>query len=417
MSRAIARRNKRGVTLVVMAVMIIMTLGMSALAIDYGMIKSAKTEAQRAVDAAALAGASAFQISDPAVDKAALAELRARDFARKHTVHNALITDAEITVWPDVTVDTVGVRWARGNLRLWFATIFGTNTMGLSAHATAHAAESGTSTCLKPVGLPDMWNNVNNVAATQGNGTTPEDVNGNHVWDFVDGAVDGVINGVVDPGEMEPWTFNTGDVYDPPTSGYGTDYRDDFGSGYGVKTSDYGRQVLLQTFDANKDRLVSSYFRTWADRSDTRGVDSLAAAIRGERCLTASVGVQYQQGNGGKEPLQLAWEYVINQDPSAHWDDASNTVIGSSAGANWLTGSARVVVVGLYDPTYANSPESNPIAFVNFAKIWIDQRPCSGADGAGNCKNPITARFLGYVEGGVGGPTTGSLIKRLVLIK
>jgi Flp pilus assembly protein TadG len=413
MSRTIARRDERGVTLVVMAVMIIMTLGMSALAIDYGMIKSAKAEAQRAVDAAALAGASAFQISDPAIDKEALAEARARSFALKHTVHNALITDGEITVFPDDAVDTVGVKWARADLRLWFASIFGSNTMGLTAHATAQAAESGHSTCLKPVGLPDMWNNANNVTSGQGNSTTTEDVNGNHVWDFVDGNS----NGIVDPGEMEPWTFNTGDVYDPPTTGYGTAYRDPYGSGYAVKTSDYGRQVLLQTFDANADRLVSSYFRTWADNANTRGVDSLAAAIRGERCLEASVGVEYQQGNGGKEPLQLAWEYVINQDASAHWDDASNTVIGSSAGADWLTGSARVVVVGLYNPTYANSPESNPIAFVNFAKIWIDQRPCSGADGMGNCKNPITARFLGYVEGGTGGPTTGSLIKHLVLIK
>jgi hypothetical protein len=413
MSRAIARRDERGVTLVVMAVIIMMTLAMSAIAIDYGMIKSAQTEAQRAVDASALAGASAFQISDPAIDKNALAIARAKEFARKHTVHNALITDGEVEVFPDDAVDTVGVRWSRSNLRLWFASIFGSNTMGITAHATAEAAESGNSNCLKPVALPDMWNNVNNVtSANTGQGTQLEDKNGNHVWDAPD--LNG--NGTIDPGEFEPWTFNTGDVYDPPTTGYGTTFRD----GYTTPVKDYGRQVLLQTFDQspNGDRLVSSYFRTWQDNDNTGGVDSLAAGIRGERCVAASVGTSYNQANGAKEPLQLAWEYIINQDASAHWDDASSTVIGSSAGANWLTQSSRVVVVGLYPPSYANSPSSNPIVFTNFAKIWIDQRPCSATSGGlGTCKNPITARFLGYVEGGVGGPTTGSLIKRLVLIK
>jgi hypothetical protein len=35
----------------------------------------------------------------------------------------------------------------------------------------------------------------------------------------------------------------------------------------------------------------------------------------------------------------------------------------------------------------------------------------------GTCKNPITARFLGYVEGGAGGPIVGSLVFELVLVK
>ena len=54
------RRGERGVTLVLMAVMLFLALGMSAMVIDYGMIKAAEAEAQRAMDAAALAGASSF---------------------------------------------------------------------------------------------------------------------------------------------------------------------------------------------------------------------------------------------------------------------------------------------------------------------------------------------------------------------
>ena len=73
-----ARRDERGVTLVLMALMVFLALGMSALVIDYGMIKATKAEAQRAMDAAALAGASAFLIADPDADFVGIAEARAR---------------------------------------------------------------------------------------------------------------------------------------------------------------------------------------------------------------------------------------------------------------------------------------------------------------------------------------------------
>ena len=126
------------------------------------------------------------------------------------------------------------------------------------------------------------------------------------------------------------------------------------------------------------------------------------------------MGTEYRQGNGAKVPLGDAWEYLINQDPTAHWNDATNTVDGSTAAGNWLGESPRVVTVGLYSPEQASLPQDNPITFTNFAKLWLDQRPCVGG---GACKNPITARFLGYVEGGAGGPEVGSLIYHLVLIK
>jgi Flp pilus assembly protein TadG len=412
----VARKNERGVTLVMMALMLFLALGMGALTIDYGMVKATKAEAQRAMDAAALAGASAFLIADPTTDFDSVAEARAREYAKLHEVHRVTITDPEVTVDVNEPNKEVTASYTSGDIPLWFANTMGISSTRINATATAKASETGKSNCIKPVALPDMWNNVNDVTSSggggKGGGTIPEDTNGDHLWDYVDANN----NGVVDPGEWEPWTFNTGDVYDPPTYGYGTTYRDPYGSGSTSKPQDYGRQVLLQTFDQNADRLVSSYFRTWMDNANTGGTDSLAAGIRGERCVTASLGTEYQQANGAKEPLQDAWEYVINQDPSAHWDDGSNTVVGSQYG-DWLAQSPRVVVVGLYPPTYANSPSSNPIEFTNLAKIWIDQRPCGATGGLGQCKAPITARFLGYVQGGAGGEENGSLVWRLSLIK
>jgi Flp pilus assembly protein TadG len=416
----VAWKNERGVTLVMMALMLFLVLGMSALTIDYGMVKATKAEAQRAMDAAALAGASAFLIAAPTTDFDSVAEARAREYAKLHTVHRVTITDPEVTVDVDEPKKEVTASYTSGNIPLWFANTIGISSMRINATATAKASETGKATCLKPVALPDMWNNVTNLTTDNGGGggkkgggqTVTEDTNGDGLWDYVDANN----NGVVDPGEWEPWTFNGDDVYDPPTTGFGTTYRDSYGSGSTAKPQDYGRQVLLQTFDANADRLVSSYFRTWMDNENTGGTDSLGAGIRGERCVTASLGTEYQQANGGKEPLQDDWEYLINKDPSAHWDDGSNTVVGSSHG-DWLAQSPRVVVVGLYPPTYANSPSSNPIKFSNLAKIWIDQRPCGATGGLGQCKAPITARFLGYVQGGAGGEENGSLVWRISLIK
>lgn len=413
------RLNQRGATLVLMAIAVFMTLGMAALAIDYGMIKSAKAEAQRAMDSAALAGASAFLEPDPTVDKEALAIARAHEFAKKHRVRLGPITDAEMT--PEVEVDlakeTVKASWARPDLKLWFANVFGTNTMGLVARATAQAVDAGVTQCVKPVAIPDIWNNAPNLVDPPG--PTPagesEDKNGDHLWNYDDKNS----NGVWDDGEGEPWQFTPGaDTYDPTTIGYGTDYRDALGTGNWAKTQDYGRQMILQTFSP-KDAVIESMYRTWGVNSDNTNVDSLSAGIRGTKCSTAAVGTTYTQANGAKIPLQLDWEYVINQDPGATWNNSTNTVNGSTYGSNWLDESPRVVVVGLYDPSvYALTPNSNEISFVNFARVWLDQRPCSGTTGGlGNCKPPITVRFLGYLPGGAGGPTTGPLVKRLVLIK
>src|SRR5262249_41590649 len=117
--------NERGVTLALMAVVMFLALGMGALAIDYGMVKSAKAEAQRAMDAAALAGGSALIISDPAVDKTAVARARAKEFAAKHTVRGVLIDTTtgtgEVTVDVDLVNFTVKASWARSGMGLWFA--------------------------------------------------------------------------------------------------------------------------------------------------------------------------------------------------------------------------------------------------------------------------------------------------------
>jgi hypothetical protein len=400
-----ALREERGVTLVLMALMLFLALGMSALAIDYGMIKSAKAEAQRAMDAAALAGASAFLISDPDANIPHIADSLAHDFANKHDVHRMDITDPEVTVVVDVPHTTVTASYISPGIPLWFASIFGTSTMGITALAAAHVEATNLAACVKPVAIPDMWNNKAHVKS----GKEIEDLVPDHAWGFKDKA--GGVPGGWDEGETEPWTYDPslGDSYAPATDGYGSTARTDL-------VKDYGRQIMLMAI-SSKDGAVSSYYYAWGHKSSDNSASKLAERILGNKCEEAETDTPYDYvlTNGANVgPVSSAWDELINKDPDAHWN--GTTVVGSNTGANWLDQSPRVILVGMYNVgLYGGSPPDNIVRFNNIAKIWVEKRSCSGN---GVCKSPVTGRFLGFAGGGSApGSPVGNLVKRLVLVK
>jgi hypothetical protein len=413
----VARENERGVTLAIMALMLFLTLGMSAMVIDYGMIKASKAEAQRAMDAAALAGASAFKdILDPTLNKRDSAEARARDYAKKHEVHRVQITDPEVTVDVDVAAQKVTVSYTSGDIPLWFANIFGIGTMRINAMAAADVYETSKAACVMPIAIPDIWRN--NDVAPSGSSPPEEDVV-DGLWNFDDKNH----NGYMDAREREHWEYDPGvDEYDPAEYGYGSDYRNGLASGntFLHKINDYGRQITVMTIDSKDGTTSSNYYAWGMSSSDANSAQVVAGKITDTSCEVVTVGAGYDAtaGNGAQVgQISPAWDTRIGYDPYAHWDDATNSVVGSSAGAEWLTDSPRVVIIALYSPVdELLNPNDNQIVFNNFARMFVDSRPpgCSGA----SCKAPITARFLGFVGGpGGGAATTGTLIKNLRLIK
>jgi Flp pilus assembly protein TadG len=403
-------RNERGVTLVIMVLVMALVLGMAALTIDYGMVKSEKAEAQRAMDAAALAGASALIVSDPAFDKAQGARDRATEYALAHTVGLSSVSAGEITIVPDLVKNTVAVSWHRDGIRTWFANSFSVSAIGLSANATAQVEGTSAANCVKPVAIPDMWNNRPHIVK----GKEAEDLNGNHALDFND--KNG--NGVWDEGETEQWTYDPGlgDMYSQGTDGYGTTARDPYGTGNAHKTQDYGRQIFLMSL-SSKDGPVSSFYYAWGNTKSDNSASNLAERITSNECETAELNHSYEALNGANTgPVDDAWNQLIGNDANASWDDATNAVVGSNAGADWLSGSGRVIIVGMYDPSkYGGCPSCNQVQLNNLAKVFVDKRACSGN---GACKEPVTGRFLGFVGGSspTGSPP-GTLVKRLVLIK
>jgi hypothetical protein len=421
-SRKSGRRGERGVTLALMALMLFLTFGTAAMVIDYGMLKASKAEAQRAVDAAALAGAAAFKdILDPTVDKVDSATIWAGDYAKKHEVHRVAITDPEIDVQVDPPEQKVTVTYTSGDIPLWFARVLGIGTMRITAMAAADVYETSKAACVMPVAIPDIWKN--NDVAGSGRNAPPEEYVPDGLWNYQDGLAKNNTPGYMDAQEREHWEFDPGiDEYDPAQYGYGSDYRNNLGSSDPLlhKTNDYGRQVTIMTIDS-KDGTTSSNYYAWGFTSnDANSAQVVAGKITDESCEIVTVGgdgYNAVAGNGAQVgQISPAWDTRIGYDPGAHWNDGTNQVEGSEAGDEWLTDSPRVVIVALYSPAAPMNPNTNNLVFNNFARMFVDARPpgCSGSQ----CKAPITGRFLGFVGGpGGGAATTGTLIKSLRLIK
>lgn len=421
------RRGERGATLVIVALMVFMLFGMAALSIDYGMVKATKAEAQRAVDAAALAGASSFLEPDPVNDDTNVAVMRADSLAAAHEVRQVLIdTTAEIDIDVILAEEKVRVTFTRTGMPLWFANIFGVNSVGIKAVAAARAVEASNAACVMPIAIPDLWKNVD-VDPSKPNDPAEELVP-DGLWNFVDKP--GGNTGILDSRERELWEFDLGeDVYDQTLYGYGSRYRNSIEDGGEVprtgdvfldKTGDYGRQITLMTL-APQDGTVSSNFYTWGyDNNEANSANAVAGRITARNCQIATVGgegYEVSAGNGAEVgPISNAWNTRIGYDAPARWDDNYNTAVNAQGGTNWLTTSPRVVIVALYSPeAEMTGPSDNKLVFNNFARVFLDPRP-PGCDAI--CKDPITARFLGFVTSpGGGAGVTGTLIKKLQLVE
>ncbi len=150
-------KRERGVTLVMVALFIVVLFAMAALAIDLGVLYTARTSAQHAADAAALAGAYSFLI--PNASQPAAAQNAAVSIAATNKI---LGTPVSITP-ANVSVDTVNrrvtvtvARTAGNGVATFFAKVIGINSANVQTQATAEASLKGTgSRCVKPFFLPN----------------------------------------------------------------------------------------------------------------------------------------------------------------------------------------------------------------------------------------------------------------------
>jgi hypothetical protein len=434
-------RNERGSTLAMMAVLLFGMLALSALAIDLASLRDARGEAQRAADAIALGGASAFYDmpqGDPLATQTATD--RALSVARRNMVRGdtiyvgnpaivdmqnqypkkspPVINDARVRsvvssgggtwlrmeILPAIDSQKVRVWVRRNNVGLFFGGIFGKQFSSVTAKSAAWASNAAPIVnCLKPFLIPDMWHESDKTTQDKNNNDYMEPdatANGNKVtageqWFYqpTDAAGDGGA---------------TGDYYAPydpkvanpprPQTGYGSNAR-------GLP-GDVGLRILFKPQTGNNQRQGNSYFTLDGDEQNLREDIKVG-------CISAGVGdtPNWSQGSATGQARQ-GMDYLINQDPGARWN-SSTKQIENSAFPQYQ--SPRVILVGLMHPKYikGNSTNVKPDAgakFSNFARIFLDTPPAKNTDN-------LAGVFLGFAPGGGGGNVAGALVRKLQLIE
>jgi Flp pilus assembly protein TadG len=432
-SRGVHVRNERGSTIALIAVCLFAMLALSALAIDLAVIRDARSEAQRAADAIALAGASAFRDTPIPADAVDEAQTRALDIARANqvkadtidirnvavTTNNyawgivRTVTTNEVTLNIIPAVDSQKVRaWVRrAGVQTFFAGMLARPYGHVTAMSTAWASKSGPKVnCLKPFVIPDMW--YEDDKATQ-------DVNSN---DYMEPNITGPGN--TQTGEIwkyQPPSVGGGDYYLPydptvaedpshPQTGYGSAMRD----GAGNYPGDVGLPLLLKPQTGNgsgqpaPDRMGNAFWLL----DLIPGVGTRDEIANG--CTSATVGdpVPYDQGSQ-TGPTRQGIQDLVDQDPNATWNPTTGHVENTDPKYGDWTNSPRVVIIGLIDPIYWTTSSKNTkpdpgSTFTNFARMFIMSM---------DKKDNVQAIFLGHAPGGPGGEIAGPLVKTLQLIE
>lgn len=139
------RNGERGSTLFIVAGSLIVLLGIGALAIDVGSLYVARSESQRAADAAALAGAKVFVesgcvTSGDCSSEESIATDRATQVALQNLVEGQAVTVSGVTFTETPQNPQITVHVQSSNLHVFFAGAIGiTSAPNVAATATAEA--------------------------------------------------------------------------------------------------------------------------------------------------------------------------------------------------------------------------------------------------------------------------------------
>jgi Flp pilus assembly protein TadG len=326
-------RDESGFSLVFVGLGCMAFVAASMLAIDVGMLMTARSQAQNAADAGALAGATALAFDDwndrsatgPAVVNAIAAAQ-----ANKVIGETVSVAPADVEFVNDPTGQPSRVRvhvWrnaAHNNpVSTLVAQYFGIKTADISAVAMAEASPANAMTCVKPFTIPDKWIEKNPVTAPWSTSVdfSRYDKKGN--------------------------LLSPADVYEPAYVGPdGAKVANPNYSGY---NSEQNRGVKLVLRASNANNIQPSFYFSLAMTDDTGG-DDYRWNIANCNHTIYNWGDMLVQEPGAKEgPTVDGITDLIAKDPNAVWDESTNRVKNSAFGDRQ---SPRVFPIPLYDPDY-----------------------------------------------------------------
>ena len=384
------RDDEHGISIIFVSLGFMAFLSATTLAIDVGMLMTARTQAQNAADAGALAGATALAFnsftdqsaSGPAVSSAINAAQA-----------NLVIGQAPSVTFSDVTFpkdpitgqfDAVQVlvhrTQARGNpVATLIAQIFGVRTVDVNATATAGAVPANAETCVLPLTIPDKW--IEKQCATATCSWSPADT-----FDMYDNDNKGNL-------------LSNPDVYVPPGQTGATGYNPD---------TDKGLQLVLK--NNNGTKVAPSMYNPW-DLPGSVGGNDYRNNVASCNPNVVKIGDSMVPENGNMVgPTQQGTNDLIAQDYNAYWDTFCNCVKGSA-----FPISPRIRVVPLYDPVlYAQGQQtgkSGPqLQVVNYVGFFIES-----IDGGGQVIGRMTP-ILGKISGN-GPPSIGGFARVIMLVQ
>ncbi len=337
-------RGQQGSVAVLVALSMVVLAGLATLAVDYGFLEYKRSQLQNAADAAALAGANVLvqygddqdQVTETAVTfgQANLSDSDSKDLAMRNS-------DVSYPNAASVRA-TVGRTNERGNpVDMFLGRIVGWNTQDITASGTASLYCSSGTKCLKPWSPPAKF-------------TWDDSCDDNKKYKD-NGQLDAASTCEMDSVEVQGYT-NT-DV--------GTEILLKFGDSTDVVTPSHYQPVDYPAVNNGSPKTGADEYRT------------NIAGCTGSSNTRVSVGDELQVETGNMVgPTQQGLADLIAQDPEAHWDDATNSIVGSSY-ADPIN-SPRVAMIPFYDPSLPQTSGRNNIVIYQLGAVFIESATGSG---------------------------------------
>lgn len=349
----------------------------SAFVVDYGILWLARRRVQNAADAAALAAASSLAFDAPG--DTARADANARSFVDQNPVWGSDPTVVEVTFPNPCPTGSVGagpcVRvnayrdQARGAaLPTIFGGLVGVTEQGVRATATAQVLYGDRAPCVKPLAIPDRWQELNPAIA---------------LWTEFD--TFDRYNATV--------LKSPADVYVAPTIGaVGAN-----GTGFS-RNVDYGvsRHLIPTEFPLLPGAKVGNE-RFLPVRTSTTSVGASGFLDDFVDCSPMVVGptdILDVEPTDVSPEAQLGAAQLLAADPGASWNPALNGGLGGVAGGCMASGacvvSPRIVLVPAFDPDAWDlaMPAATSVVVTRLVGFFIE-----GING-----NVISARYMVYPE-------------------
>ena len=388
-------RDQKGAVLIFVSLSMVALLSSIAVAVDVGMLMTARAESQRTADAAALAGAGVLAYLP---NDSAQARSSAQAWTALNDVRGIPVSTLGSDIQVDLTAKTVEV-WVhntvqRGNaIPTTFARIFGWDRVDIVTAATAEASAAGSAKCLLPIALPDRWID-----------------DGDGQWD--------------PPADLyTPWP-------NPGHTGYG---ENDIGLQVQIKTqpSSGGGPGACQTatsFDPCNSH--PGWHCWWLDNHPSGGGGGGVSAL-GPRIFpgcdgtitSSSVSDDIWAASGAGNTQSLIhdeFKDLVDSDPGVSWDDQRKCV---TRGGQCTFDSPRIRALPIVRPDQVTGGGANVHVPIHaFTGVFVEKVSCSptvphggGPQGRWN----VYVRLMGHTGFDPGTPVgaNGPLSKAIRLIK